>query len=43
MEQVHGFVAVGVMEFILIVAADPVADAERVAAVLPRLRETART
>jgi hypothetical protein len=37
-EQVRGFVAVGVTEIILIVAADPVAQAERVAAILPRLR-----
>jgi len=37
-EQVAGFTAVGVTEIILIVAADPVAQAERVAALLPELR-----
>ncbi|MBN9102833.1 MAG: LLM class F420-dependent oxidoreductase [Pseudonocardia sp.] len=41
-DQVRGFVAVGVTEFILIVSADPVAEAERVAAVLPQPRDTAR-
>lgn len=41
-DQVRGFVAVGVTEFILIVSADPVAEAERAAAVLPQLRDTAR-
>jgi len=40
-EQVRGFVAVGVTEFILIVATDPVAQAERAAALLPGLRELA--
>ena len=35
---VAGFTAVGVTEIILIVAADPVAQAERVAALLPELR-----
>jgi F420-dependent oxidoreductase-like protein len=40
-EQVRDFVAVGITEFILIVAADPVAQAERVAAALPRLRALA--
>ena len=37
-EQVGGFVAVGVTEIILIVAGDPVGQAERVAALLPDLR-----
>ena len=37
-DQVAGFTAVGVTEIILIVAADPVAQAERVAALLPELR-----
>jgi len=37
-QQVHGFVAVGITEFILIVTADPVAQAERVANTLPHLR-----
>jgi F420-dependent oxidoreductase-like protein len=37
-DQVAAYVAVGVTEFILIVAADPVAQAERVAGLLPRLR-----
>jgi F420-dependent oxidoreductase-like protein len=36
--QVAGFVAVGVTEIILIVAGDPVAQAERVAELLPELR-----
>jgi len=40
-EQVSGFVAVGVTEIILIVAADPVAQAERVAGLLPELRALA--
>jgi F420-dependent oxidoreductase-like protein len=40
-EQVRGFVAVGITEFILIVTADPVAQAERVADILPRLRALA--
>ena len=40
-EQVSGFVAVGVTEIILIVAADPVAQAERVAGLLPELRAVA--
>jgi hypothetical protein len=40
-EQVRGFVAVGVTEFILIVTADPVAQAERVVEILPRLRALA--
>ena len=40
-EQVGGFVAVGVTEIILIVAADPVAQAERVAGLLPELRALA--
>jgi Luciferase-like monooxygenase len=40
-EQVRGFVAVGVTEFILMVTADPVAQAERVADILPRLRALA--
>ena len=38
----RGFVAVGVTEIILIVAADPVAQAERVAGLLPELREPYR-
>ena len=42
-EQVAGFTAVGVTEIILIVAADPVAQAERVAALLPELRGLAPT
>jgi alkanesulfonate monooxygenase SsuD/methylene tetrahydromethanopterin reductase-like flavin-dependent oxidoreductase (luciferase family) len=42
-EQVRGFVAVGVTEFILMVTADPVAQAERVADFLPRLRALAPT
>jgi F420-dependent oxidoreductase-like protein len=42
-DQVRGFVAVGVTEFILIVTADPVAQAERVADILPRLRALAPT
>lgn len=37
-EQVGGFLAVGVTEIILIVAGDPVGQAERVAALLPDLR-----
>jgi F420-dependent oxidoreductase-like protein len=37
-ERVAGFVAVGVTEIILIVAGDPVAQAERVAELLPELR-----
>ncbi len=37
-EQVSGFIAVGVTEIILIVAGDPVAQAERVAGLLPELR-----
>jgi hypothetical protein len=37
-EQVRGFVAVGITEFILIVTMDPVAQAEQVADILPRLR-----
>jgi F420-dependent oxidoreductase-like protein len=37
-EQVAGFTAVGVTEIILIVAAEPVAQAERVAELLPELR-----
>jgi F420-dependent oxidoreductase-like protein len=37
-EQVRGFLAVGVTEIILIVAGDPVGQAERVAALLPDLR-----
>jgi F420-dependent oxidoreductase-like protein len=37
-EQVSRFVAVGVTEIILIVAADPIAQSERVAALLPDLR-----
>ena len=37
-EQVGGFVAVGVTEIILIVTGDPVGQAERVAALLPDLR-----
>jgi F420-dependent oxidoreductase-like protein len=40
-EQVRGFLAVGVTEIILIVAGDPVAQAERVAALLPDLRALA--
>ncbi|MBV9920470.1 MAG: LLM class F420-dependent oxidoreductase [Pseudonocardia sp.] len=40
-EQVRGFIAVGVTEIILIVAADPVGQAERVAALLPDLRALA--
>ena len=40
-DQVGGFVAVGVTEIILIVAADPVAQAERVAELLPELRALA--
>ncbi len=40
-EQVGEFLAVGVTEIILIVAADPVAQAERVAALLPDLRALA--
>ena len=40
-DQVAAFVAVGVTEVILIVAADPVAQAERAAALLPRLRALA--
>src|SRR6476646_392217 len=42
-EPVAGFTAVGVTEIILIVAADPVAQAERVAALLPELRGLAPT
>jgi alkanesulfonate monooxygenase SsuD/methylene tetrahydromethanopterin reductase-like flavin-dependent oxidoreductase (luciferase family) len=42
-EQVRGFIAIGITEFILIVTADPVAQAERVAATLPRLRALSRT
>ena len=42
-EQVAGFTEVGVTEIILIVAADPVAQAERVAAMLPELRGLAPT
>ena len=37
-DQVGGFLAVGVTEIILIVAGDPVGQAERVAALLPDLR-----
>jgi hypothetical protein len=37
-DQVAGFVAVGVTEVILIVAGDPVAQAERLAERLPELR-----
>jgi len=37
-DQVAGFVGVGVTEIILIVAAEPVAQAERVADLLPELR-----
>ena len=37
-DEVAGFVAVGVTEIILIVAAEPVAQAERVADLLPELR-----
>ena len=37
-EQVAGFTAVGVTEIILIVAAEPVAQAERLAELLPELR-----
>jgi hypothetical protein len=37
-DQVAGFVAVGVTEIILIVAGDPVAQAERLAERLPELR-----
>jgi F420-dependent oxidoreductase-like protein len=37
-DQVAGFVGVGVTEIILIVAAEPVAQAERVAELLPELR-----
>jgi F420-dependent oxidoreductase-like protein len=37
-ERVAGFTAVGVSEIILIVAADPVAQAERLAELLPELR-----
>ena len=40
-DQVAGFVDVGVTEIILIVTADPVAQAERAAALLPRLRALA--
>jgi alkanesulfonate monooxygenase SsuD/methylene tetrahydromethanopterin reductase-like flavin-dependent oxidoreductase (luciferase family) len=40
-EQVRGFLGVGVTEIILIVAADPVPQAERVAALLPDLRAVA--
>jgi F420-dependent oxidoreductase-like protein len=40
-EQVRGFVAVGVTEIILIVAGDPVAQAEQVAGLLPELRALA--
>jgi F420-dependent oxidoreductase-like protein len=40
-EQVGGFLAIGVTEIIFIVAADPVAQAERVAALLPDLRALA--
>ena len=42
-DQVAGFVGVGVTEIILIVAAEPVAQAERVAALLPELRGLAPT
>ena len=42
-DQVAGFVAVGVTEIILIVAGDPVAQAERVAELLPELRGLAST
>jgi hypothetical protein len=37
-DEVAGFVGVGVTEIILIVAAEPVAQAERVADLLPELR-----
>lgn len=40
-EQVRGFIAVGVTEIILIVAGDPVAQAEQVAGLLPDLRALA--
>ena len=40
-EQVRGFLAVGVTEIILIVAGDPVGQAEEVAALLPNLRALA--
>ena len=40
-EQVRDFVAVGVTEFILIGSANPVTQAERVAAALPGLRDLA--
>jgi F420-dependent oxidoreductase-like protein len=40
-EQVRGFLAVGVTEIILIVAGDPVGQAERVATLLPDLRALA--
>jgi len=42
-EQVAGFTEVGVTEIILIVAADPVAQGERVAELLPELRGLAPT
>ena len=41
-DQVAGFVGVGVTEIILIVAAEPVAQAERVADLLPELRGLAQ-
>jgi F420-dependent oxidoreductase-like protein len=41
-DQVAGFVGVGVSEIILIVAADPVAQAERLAELLPELRGIAQ-
>jgi F420-dependent oxidoreductase-like protein len=40
-EQIRGFLAVGVTEIILIVAGDPVGQAERVATLLPDLRALA--
>ena len=39
LESVAPYVAVGITEFILIVTTDPVAQAERVAALLPSLRD----
>ena len=42
-EQVRGFVAVGITEFILMVTGDPVTQAERVADILPGLRALAPT
>lgn len=40
-DDVRAFVAVGVTEFLLIVSTDPLAQADRVAALLPRLRDVA--